>query len=270
MNNAAEEKYSLPVGKADLERMTILGDIYMPYCAEFLLQNGLKPGIKVADVGCGPGNTSLWLADQVGEIGKVIGIDNSDAQLFILNNRILEKKIHNISTQKADIYQIDQMNEKFDLIFCRFLFIHLTNPLLAIKKLRMLLKPGGNLIIAELDNATWSSYPESKALKKDTELLCNVGVRKGADFCIGSKLYGYLRKENFNLISIKIAQPILEGNNRNYLMLKSNAWSSTYLEYNLASSSDIKNMNKELYELIHNLDYLIMGAKMFLVCVKNT
>jgi len=35
MNKFDEEKYSLPVGKADLDRMTILGNIYMPYCAEF-------------------------------------------------------------------------------------------------------------------------------------------------------------------------------------------------------------------------------------------
>ena len=269
MNKFDEEKYSLPVGKADLDRMTILGNIYMPYCAEFLIENGLKSGLKVADVGCGPGNTSLWLAEQVGESGKVVAIDNSDEQLAILNNRISEGRIHNISTYKADIYEIDQMNEKFDLIFCRFLFIHLTNPLLAIKKLRTLLKPGGSLVIAELDNSTWSSYPESKALKKDTELLCDAGLRKGADFCIGPKLYGYLRKENFNLLNVKIAQPILVGDNRNYLMLKSNAWSSVYLEYNLASSADIQNMNKGLYEMIHNPDYLIMGAKMFLVCAKN-
>ncbi|HEX4044298.1 MAG TPA: methyltransferase domain-containing protein [Gammaproteobacteria bacterium] len=270
MDNSEEEKYSLPVGKADLERMTMLGNLYMPYCTEFLLENGLRSGIKVADIGCGPGNTSLWLTDQVGEAGKVIAIDNSAEQLSILNNRILEKKIHNISTLHADIYQIDQMKEKFDLIFCRFLFIHLTNPLLAIKKLCMLLKPGGSLVIAELDNSTWSSYPENKALKKDTELLCNVGVQKGVDFCIGPKLYRYLREVNFNLLNVKIAQPILEGNNRNYLMLKSKAWANVYLEYNLVSSVDIQYLQKGLCEMINNPDYLLIGAKMFLVCAKNT
>lgn len=35
MNKFGDEKYSLPVGRADLDRMTMLGNIYMPYCAEF-------------------------------------------------------------------------------------------------------------------------------------------------------------------------------------------------------------------------------------------
>ena len=47
----------------------------------------------------------------------------------------MSKKLKNISTQQEDIYKIDQLNEKFDLIFCRFLFINLTNPMLAIEKL---------------------------------------------------------------------------------------------------------------------------------------
>jgi ubiquinone/menaquinone biosynthesis C-methylase UbiE len=76
-----DRDYALSVGISDLERMTMLGEIYMPYCAEFLIENGLKQGLNIADIGCGPGNTSLWLSQQVGMTGKVLAIDNSDAQL---------------------------------------------------------------------------------------------------------------------------------------------------------------------------------------------
>src|SRR3990167_10994470 len=111
--------YSLPVGESDLERMTMLGSIYDPFCYDFLFENGLKSGLKIADVGCGPGNTTLWLAEQVGITGKIIGIDNNDEQLSILKKKISEKNIVNISTYKTDIYEIDQIKESFDIIFCR-------------------------------------------------------------------------------------------------------------------------------------------------------
>ena len=34
-----DRDYALSVGISDLERMTMLGEIYMPYCAEFLIEN---------------------------------------------------------------------------------------------------------------------------------------------------------------------------------------------------------------------------------------
>jgi len=269
MNKFEKEKYALAVGESDLKRMTLLGDIYMPYCADFLIENGLKPGMKVADIGCGPGNTTLWLAEQVSETGKVLGVDNSAEQLSILNERILKNKIKNIFIRQEDIYEIDQLDEKFDLVFCRFLFIHLTNPVLAIKKLHALLKPGGCLVMAELENSTWDSYPKNNGLKRDTELLCEVGRQKGADFSVGPKLYGYLRKENFTDINVKIVQPILEGDHRNYLLLKSQAWSKAYFEYHLITPDEMKNTIEELHSMVNNPEYLIFGAKMFLTCAKN-
>lgn len=269
MKKFTDEKYSLSVGEDDLARMTMLGNIYMPYCADFLLENGLRQGIRVADVGSGPGNVSLWLSEQVGVSGQIIAIDNSDEQLAILNKKILNEKIQNISTFKTDIYELDNTEERFDLIFCRFLLIHLTQPLIAIQKLRKLLNPGGCLILAELDNSSWFSYPENEGLIQDTALLCKVGDQNGSDFRIGPKLYGYLRQENFNSINVKIAQPVLADQNRNYLALKCKAWAKTYLEYGVIKETDLQTMITDLNELINDHDYLLAGAKMYLAYGKK-
>jgi ubiquinone/menaquinone biosynthesis C-methylase UbiE len=258
------EAYSLSVGKSDLERMTILGDIYMPYCRNFLLENGLKEGLTVTDIGCGPGNVSLWLSEQVGVTGEVLSIDNSGAQLAILDEQILKRDIQNITTLKTDIYDLDKIEERFDLVFCRFTLVHLSQPLIAIQKMRSLLKPGGCLIIAELDNATWFSYPENEALQKDIALLCETGKQKEIDLCIGPKLYGYLQQTNFNSVHVKIAQPVLNKEYRDYLILKCMAWRDTYLQLDLISSSEFQTMLHHLYDLVHNEQYLLAGAKMYL------
>ena len=264
-----DKDYGLSVGMSDLDRMTMLGEIYMPYCAEFLIENGLQQSLNIADIGCGPGNTSLSLSQQVGKTGKVFAIDNSEAQLSILRKKILDNNVSNLTTVNHDIYQIEQINERFDLIFCRFLFVHLVEPLKIIEKLYTLLNPGGYLIIAELDNSTWFSYPHHSALQLDTQLLCEVGNKKGSDFSIGPKLYGYLRQNKFNSIGVKIEQPILIEHYRNYLMLKSNAWDATYLDLKLTSKSASKKRIKELQDLASNQDYLLAGAKMYLVAGKK-
>lgn len=262
--------YALSVGMSDLGRMTMLGEIYMPYCEKFLIENGLKDGLNIADIGCGPGNTSLWLSRQVGKPGKILAIDNSDEQLSILENKILDNNIFNIKTLKHDIYQIDQLKEQFDLIFCRFLFVHLRDPLKIIAKLYSLLKPDGQLILAELDNSTWFSYPPHHALQQDTQLLLEVGNKKRSDFSIGPKLYGYLRQSDFHSVNVKIEQPVLEDKYRNYLMIKSMAWDPTYLDLKLTTKLDSENRIRQLQELGGNQDYLLVGAKMYLVSGKKS
>jgi len=264
-----DKNYALPVGMSDLDRMTMLSEIYMPYCAKFLIENGLKPGLNIADIGCGPGNTSLWLSQQVGATGKVLAIDNSDLQLNILEKKIVDNNISNIRILNHDIYQIEQVKEHFDLIFCRFLFVHLMEPLEIIEKLYNLLNPGGYLILAELDNSTWFSYPLHSALQKDTELLCEVGKKKGSDFTIGPKLYGYVRQNKFNCISVKIEQPILVDQYRNYLMIKSIAWNATYLNLKLTSKAESEKRISQLQVLGNNQEYLLAGAKMYLVAGKK-
>jgi ubiquinone/menaquinone biosynthesis C-methylase UbiE len=266
MTSNEKEKYALAVGLSDLERMTMIGNIYMPYCTDFLFLNGLKGGQTIADIGCGPGNVSLWLAEQVDQTGHVVGIDNSEEQLAIVNQRISEKNLRNISTYKTDIYEVDQMDTRFDIVFCRFVLMHLAHPLKAIQKLKSILKPGGHLILVENDNSTWFSYPENDSLKQDSELLCKVGTAKKADFCIGPKLYGYLRQENFKVVDVKIAQPVLLDNNREYLILKNKAWTKAYLEQGLISQAALQNVATALHTLVNNQDYLLAGAKVYLVC----
>ncbi len=130
--------------------------------------------------------------------------------------------------------------------------------------------PGGYLILAELDNSTWFSYPLHLALQQDTKLLCEVGNIKESDFSIGLKLYGYLRKNKFDSIHVKIEQPILVDKYRNYLMIKSSAWDTTYIDLNLTSKSESENRINQLQELGNNQDYLLAGAKMYLVAGQKT
>lgn len=264
-----DKDYVLPTGMNDLQRMTILGEIYMPYCADFLLKNGLRQGLSIADIGCGPGNTALWLAQQTGTNGSVMAIDNSAAQLEILEKRIKDNSLGNIKTLNHDIYKIEELKERFDLIFCRFLLMHLREPLKIIASLQTLLKPGGHLVLAELDNATWYSFPPHPALQEDTRLLCETGHQKGYNFCIGPGLYGYLRQSRFQDVKVQIQQPVLTKKHRQYIVMKSIAWNTIYNDLQLPLQLPADDRIRQLQALEKNTDYLLAGAKMFLVAGKK-
>ncbi|MBS0287894.1 MAG: methyltransferase domain-containing protein [Proteobacteria bacterium] len=264
-------QYPLDVGQSDLERMTLLGSIYMPYNTAFILNNGLTEGMDVADIGCGPGIMSLWFSEQVGSSGKVVAIDNSDDQLNILRDQINKKHISNVITKNIDIFDLsNQINQQFDIIYCRFLMIHLQDPFKAIAHLQKFLKPQGCLIISELDNSTWECFPENEYLQKDIHLLIQTGKLRGSDYEIGKKLYSYFRKQNFRDIKVEVLQPVLENAQRKYLLSKNKAWGKRYLAHNLITEFELNTIYQNLEKLTQDQDTLLLGAKMFQVSGRNS
>ena len=260
------DEYALDVGSSDLHRMTLLGNIYKAHNTQFILNCGLTKGMHVADIGCGPGNMSLWFAEQVGTTGSVTAIDNSDDQLDILRDQLSSHHISHIFPESLDIYELSSRFEpQFDLVYCRFLMVHLQNPIKAIEQLKKILKPQGRLIIAELDNQTWYSYPANDSLQKDVSLLCKTGELRGIDLEIGKKLYSYFKKLHFNNIKVDIAQPVLEKTDREYLISKVQAWSKKYLEHHLITEDELSDLVNNIKQLAANEDYLLAGARMFQV-----
>src|SRR5258708_9952312 len=74
-------EYSLATGGAAVRRLTALHRVYSPAGRRVLQRAGLKPGMTVADLGCGVGATTCMLAEMVGPTGHVTGIDLSASQL---------------------------------------------------------------------------------------------------------------------------------------------------------------------------------------------
>ena len=76
-NKSRRGEYALASGAAAVRRLFVLHNIYGPAGRRILLQAGLKPGMHVADFGCGVGAVTHMLGEIVGPSGSVTGIDAS-------------------------------------------------------------------------------------------------------------------------------------------------------------------------------------------------
>lgn len=127
----------------------------------------VREGDRVLDVGCGFGDTAIKLARLVGPRGEVVGIDCCDAFLDYARNEAAENGIANIRFQRGDAEIALPVNE-YDFVFARFGTMFFTNPVAAMRNMRLALKPGGTMVHIvwrdRVDNP-WLSMAKDVVLK---------------------------------------------------------------------------------------------------------
>ncbi|MBI9103893.1 MAG: methyltransferase domain-containing protein [Spirochaetales bacterium] len=162
---------------------------------------GLKPGMRVADIGCGSGKTSSYLKEITGVTGEVLGIDRSSDRISFARENYSGD---GISFVERDIYQDLSDLGQFDFIWVRFfLEYHRKSQFDLVEKLSKLLSPEGILCLIDLDHNSMNHYGHSARLKNAIESSI-AALEKDADFdpYAGRRLYSHmfdLQLENIDI-----------------------------------------------------------------------
>ncbi len=114
----------------------------------------LKPGDRVADIGCGSGAYTIALAQEVGETGQVFAVDVHREALHTLAGTLEKRGLQNVEMIWANVEQripIDAYS--LDAVVVSNVLFQLgnINPLLF--QLSKLLKPESQLLIVEWSNS---------------------------------------------------------------------------------------------------------------------
>jgi SAM-dependent methyltransferase len=163
--------------------------------------------MRVADLGCGVGMVTALLAELVGPEGHVAGIDFSGAQLTQAGEQ-LETGVRNVRFIEASATDTGLPAESFDLVFCRFLLIHLAEPEKALREMRRLLKPDGILVCEDGDLTSAGSEPPS-ALGAFADLWGRLGPKRGVDYTLGRRLFQMIQAAGFLSPEVTFNQPVV-------------------------------------------------------------
>ncbi len=112
---------------------------------------GLKQGMTIGEIGAGTGRMTMWLADRVGESGKVYANDIDRSALDHLRRRYKRDGFKNVETV---IGKMDNPGFSFgslDVVFMINVYHHLAESDPIIRNIRSSLKPDGMLVIVECD-----------------------------------------------------------------------------------------------------------------------
>ena len=115
----------------------------------FLLPH-LQPGQHLLDCGCGPGSITLDLAALVAP-GEVCGVDVDPSQVEAAQRLAAERGIDNTHFEVASVYALPFPDASFDVVTAVGVLMHLSEPMLALREMRRVLRPGGLIALENVD-----------------------------------------------------------------------------------------------------------------------
>ena len=165
---------------------------------------GLKPGMRVADLGCGSGKTSFHLNLLANPEGETVGVDISNQRIkFAVEHYIA----HGLTFVLGDIRNSLPELGLFDFIWIRFVLEYYRSTSFDIVKTVLdLLKPGGILCLIDLDYNCLTHHGIPQRLNDTIRALIEKAETvDDFDPYAGRKLYTYLYDLGFRDIDVQVS-----------------------------------------------------------------
>lgn len=137
------------------ERQYLLGKILNPLTRPILERAGIPEGGRCLDLGCGQGHTTRMLSKTLRPT-ECIGLD-FDASL-VARAAGHPENTTGVRFQQGDATKLEFADSSFDVVFCRYLLVHLPNPVTVIREMLRVAGPNGKVIVYEPDCATQMAY----------------------------------------------------------------------------------------------------------------
>jgi arsenite methyltransferase len=123
-----------------------------------------RPGDRVLDVGCGPGFYVSELLGAVGRAGLVTGVDLSPDMLAVAAERAAGHE--NARFHQADATSLPVPDASFDRAVCVQVLEYVRDVPAALREMHRALRPGGRVLVWDVDWATVSWHAIDKHLMR--------------------------------------------------------------------------------------------------------
>ncbi len=141
-------RFPMPQFLADLIDNPLRRRIQPP--EEMAVRHGLRPGMRVLEVGPGNGTYTLGAARRVGPLGQVVAVDIEPRMVERVQQRAAAEGVRNVQARLADVTDLPFLDGSFDAVFMITVMGEVPSPVRALRELRRVLAPAGTLACSEV------------------------------------------------------------------------------------------------------------------------
>ncbi|MGC4110837.1 MAG: methyltransferase domain-containing protein [Nocardioides sp.] len=244
-----DHHYLIRGGIEGRERLRVLGRVMRPSTLPLLERAGVAAGMRCLDVGCGGGDVTLDLASLVGLTGRAVGIDVDQTKVRLARAEAEQVAVTNVEFRVGDLTE-GLGEEEYDVVYARFVLTHLADPAGAITEMHRVLRPGGRVVLEDIDFGGCFCEPPSADFERYREIYEESARANGGDPRIALRLPALVVAAGFGRVQPHVVQhAALEGESKVMPALTLENIRSTALHHTVATDEEIDRLVDVLYAL---------------------
>jgi SAM-dependent methyltransferase len=237
-----------------------------PATAALLDRLGIPEDAACLDVGSGGGDVTLELAKRA-RAGHVVGIDLDEGKLEIARAEAHDAGVANVEYRRQDLFGAD-VPGGFDVVHARFVLSHLVDPQAAAVALVRAVRPGGTLVVTDIEKRAAFCEPPHVSFDRYVELYSVTARARGADPDIGPRLPSILAHAGCGPVHVHVAQPVgrqpegYEGDVKLTAPITLESITDAVVASGAAERSDVEAIVDDLYRLAADGETLMSTPRM--------
>jgi ubiquinone/menaquinone biosynthesis C-methylase UbiE len=166
------------------------------------IECGLSDGTKIAELGSGPGFLMEKILNQFPNVNvTAVEID----PILVEYSKDYLSRYDQCVVIQGSIMATGLTENSFDFVIARLVLEHLPNPVVAVREVFRILKPGGKAVFIDNDfDMHIMTYPNIVELRELYQAYCKARIAEGGNPTIGRELPDVIKKGGFSKVDFDI------------------------------------------------------------------
>ncbi len=161
----------------------------------------LSSGMRLLDVGCGPGTISMGLADVVAP-GEFIGVDIEESQIEMARAAASAGGHKNAEFEVADAVNLPFESNSFDVVHAHATVMHVPDTSAAVAEMMRVLRPGGIISCRDMILSSCFTEPRHGDFEIAWQVFGKLLSANGGHPEMGKEIKGVLHAAGFSDIAV--------------------------------------------------------------------
>lgn len=160
-------------------------------------QNYFIPGVRVLDVGSGPGTITVEIAERIAP-GELVALEINDEAAALTSAELSRNQVTNASVVTGDVHNLDLADESFDVVHAHQVLQHVTDPVTALREMGRVCRTGGVVAARDSDYGKFDWGPRIPELDEWLRLYEDAARANGGEPDAGRYLEQWSREAGFH------------------------------------------------------------------------